>query len=123
MKEDQGITVEYKVNVDKNGNAKITGGSDKIRLGLDSVKYASNDKRTAIVFVKSSPFQEVSPGEILHLDAPKGPFKYVNKGKHHFDCGYLLNPKPEDGTVGASPTGNFQRWGGNQGGDTPGGPR
>ena len=111
----EGITVEFKILVDNNGNAQVTMTPTvaKLRKDTDYVVISSNDPKTAIRYRGTSPFlePEVAPDQVLLLDGKKGPFKCVTLGDtHHFDCGRIIN-------------GNFQRWGRTQGASTPVGPK
>src|SRR5262249_34727011 len=111
MSSNEGITVDYVVVVDFNGNASVTASPTvaHLRKDRDSVTFVSNDRRTVIRYAATSPFAEpeIGRGVLLKLDRKRGPFKCVNVGNHHFDCGFI---NPEHGT--------FQLWGGT-GGDTP----
>jgi hypothetical protein len=123
MKPVKGVTVNYRITVGKNNKATVSRKpwppapkSKKLREGLDSVSFSSNNKTTVIRYASSSPFAEISPGELIRLNTRKGPYKVVKQGNYHFQCGYEKLSNDPTSSAG------FQRWPG-KGGDTPGSPR
>jgi hypothetical protein len=99
------------IQVDRNGNVKVTRDPDvpKLVSGQHQVRFTSNKPQTVIVYTDTSPFADADlpDGKKLPLGrSGEGPFKVIKAGHpNHFDCGEI------------DAAGSFTKWGG--GGNTP----
>jgi hypothetical protein len=87
------MLVAYHINLNGADNVRAVRepSFDRLRCG-DEVKFESNDSKIAIRFGNTSPFAEpeLRPHMIFDIGNGngKGPFRVVNVGTHHFDCGF-----------------------------------
>jgi hypothetical protein len=101
------VTV-YRIQVDRDGNAKVTREPFKPRFKQkeDTVKFVTNNTGTVIKFRATTPFEEIQADKEFAVKDSSGPFTCVNVGDHHFDCGRMLN-------------GSFSKWADTRGDDLP----